>query len=307
MAIRDLSTAVSTRRCSCVPAVSFIGWTVYHTFEEQGVRYGVLDECFSSTEGDVGPVVDLAIGAFLERGVDAIVAWASSFHGAAPGTEEPWVCPASFTTLVDRAIDRRSSPDVGPFLGGIVVLHDRRHRVLAVPGGAGAEGRLTRPPFGGRTHPAASGGCSASTRSGSRAVPGGPRDLGLDQSAMKRKTTKLAEYDQQAKDVGASLVAAAEKIGGPAVFLFCGVRAGHGTSTIASAVSRAVAESGTRTVLATAESHGDAHAVGSVAFPAGGGGVGRDDRIRGLAVGPAGHPQRSSWSFPRPPATRGPG
>ena len=53
-----------------------LGWVVYHTFEEQGVRYGVLDECFSPTEGGVGPVVDLAIGAFLERDVDAIVAWA---------------------------------------------------------------------------------------------------------------------------------------------------------------------------------------------------------------------------------------
>jgi len=74
---------------------------------------------------------------------------------------------------------------------------------------------------------------------------------------MKTKTAKLADYHQQVKDVGARLLAAVEKSGGPAVFLFCGVRAGHGTRTIASAVSRAVAQSGTRTVLATAEPHGD--------------------------------------------------
>ena len=74
---------------------------------------------------------------------------------------------------------------------------------------------------------------------------------------MKRKTDKLAEYDQQVREVGASLIAAVEKIGGPAVFLFCGVRAHHGTTTIASSVSRAIAESGTRTVLATIEPHVD--------------------------------------------------
>jgi hypothetical protein len=71
---------------------------------------------------------------------------------------------------------------------------------------------------------------------------------------MRKKTDQLAaEYDQQVKDVGASLLAAAEKIGGPAVFLFCGVRADQGTTTIASAVSRAIASSGTRTVLASAD------------------------------------------------------
>jgi len=75
---------------------------------------------------------------------------------------------------------------------------------------------------------------------------------------MNSKTARLqAEYDRQVKDVGASLLAASEKIGGPAVFLFCGVRANHGTTTIASAVSRAVAESGPRTVLATADPPGD--------------------------------------------------
>jgi hypothetical protein len=70
-----------------------LGWVVCHTFEEQGVRYGVLDECFSATERGVGPVVDLAIGAFLDRDVDAIVAWsppstalhrALRSHGFAP-------------------------------------------------------------------------------------------------------------------------------------------------------------------------------------------------------------------------------
>ena len=70
---------------------------------------------------------------------------------------------------------------------------------------------------------------------------------------MKRKTKTLAEYDQQVREVGAKLIAAVEKIEGPAAFLFCGVRADHGTTTIASAVSRVIAESGTRTVLATME------------------------------------------------------
>jgi len=74
---------------------------------------------------------------------------------------------------------------------------------------------------------------------------------------MKRKKNGLAEFDQQVRDVGASLLVAVEKIGGPAVFLFCGVRAGHGTTTIASAVAGAVAESGPRTVVATVETQGD--------------------------------------------------
>ena len=74
---------------------------------------------------------------------------------------------------------------------------------------------------------------------------------------MKRTTNTQAEFDQQVREVGASLIAAVEKIAGPAVFLFSGVRAGHGTTTIASAVSKAIAESGTRTVLATIEPPAD--------------------------------------------------
>jgi hypothetical protein len=54
-----------------------IGFLVYHTLEEQGVRYGVLDECLSLEPDGVWPLVDLAIGELLDRNVDAIVAWAS--------------------------------------------------------------------------------------------------------------------------------------------------------------------------------------------------------------------------------------
>jgi hypothetical protein len=54
-----------------------IGFLVYHMYEEQGVRYGVIDECFSLEEKGVWPLVDLAIAEFLDRDVDAIVAWAS--------------------------------------------------------------------------------------------------------------------------------------------------------------------------------------------------------------------------------------
>jgi hypothetical protein len=54
-----------------------IGFLVYHMYEEQGVRYGVLDECFGLEQDGVWPLVDLAIGELLERNVDAIVAWAS--------------------------------------------------------------------------------------------------------------------------------------------------------------------------------------------------------------------------------------
>jgi len=53
-----------------------IGFLVYHTFEEKGVRYGVLDECFGLRPDGVWPLVDLAIGELLEQDVDAIVAWA---------------------------------------------------------------------------------------------------------------------------------------------------------------------------------------------------------------------------------------
>jgi len=68
----------------------------------------------------------------------------------------------------------------------------------------------------------------------------------------KRKKSARERYDEQVKDVGASLQIAVEKVGRPAVFLFCGVRSGHGTTTLATSVSRVLAESGARTVLATA-------------------------------------------------------
>jgi len=54
-----------------------VGFLVYHAYEEEGVRYGVLDECFGLEEAGVAPLVDLAIADLLERDVDAIVAWAS--------------------------------------------------------------------------------------------------------------------------------------------------------------------------------------------------------------------------------------
>jgi hypothetical protein len=85
-----------------------LGWVVCHPLEEQGVRYGVLDECFSSAESGVGPVVDLAIGACLEQDVDAIVAWsppstalhrALRSHGFAPR-------PSSRSLIVRSIADR---------------------------------------------------------------------------------------------------------------------------------------------------------------------------------------------------------
>lgn len=59
-----------------------VGFLVYHLYAEQGVRYGVLDECFSL--------------------------------------------------------------EVGPGLGGFLVLHDRRHAVLVVPRGRGLGAAMTR-------------------------------------------------------------------------------------------------------------------------------------------------------------------
>jgi hypothetical protein len=65
-----------------------VGWTVCHTFEEHGVRYGVLDECFASSADGVEAVANLAIGALLDRDVDAVVAWsppATGLHQALLG------------------------------------------------------------------------------------------------------------------------------------------------------------------------------------------------------------------------------
>src|SRR5262245_2876615 len=55
-----------------------LGFVVYHHYEEQGVRYGVLDECFGLEPDAVGTLVDLAVAELLSQDVDAIVAWASS-------------------------------------------------------------------------------------------------------------------------------------------------------------------------------------------------------------------------------------
>lgn len=65
-----------------------VGWAVCHIFEEHGVRYGVLDECFASPAIGLEPVVNLVIGSFLDRDVDAIVAWsppATGLHRALRG------------------------------------------------------------------------------------------------------------------------------------------------------------------------------------------------------------------------------
>ena len=35
-----------------------LGFVVCHTFEEQGIRYGVLDECIARIPEALGPVVD---------------------------------------------------------------------------------------------------------------------------------------------------------------------------------------------------------------------------------------------------------
>jgi hypothetical protein len=54
-----------------------VGFLVHHAYEEQGVRYGVLDECFGLQAAGVAPLVDLAVAELLDRDVDAIVAWAA--------------------------------------------------------------------------------------------------------------------------------------------------------------------------------------------------------------------------------------
>jgi hypothetical protein len=54
-----------------------VGFVVHHAYEEQGVRYGVLDECFGLQAEAVPPLVDLAVAELLDRDADAIVAWAA--------------------------------------------------------------------------------------------------------------------------------------------------------------------------------------------------------------------------------------
>ena len=56
---------------------ALVGFLVYHLYEEQGVRYGVLDECCGVEPEGVGPLVDLAVAELVDRDVDAIVAWAA--------------------------------------------------------------------------------------------------------------------------------------------------------------------------------------------------------------------------------------
>jgi hypothetical protein len=74
-----------------------VGFLVHHLYEEQGVRYGVLDECCSLEPDGVGPLVDLAVAELRDREVDAIVAW------AAPST-------ALRRALRDRGFASRPSP-----------------------------------------------------------------------------------------------------------------------------------------------------------------------------------------------------
>jgi GNAT acetyltransferase-like protein len=74
-----------------------VGFLVYHPYEEEGVRYGVLDECFSLAEGGVRPLVDLAIAELLDRDVDAVMAWAT------PST-------ALHRSLLDHGFVSRPSP-----------------------------------------------------------------------------------------------------------------------------------------------------------------------------------------------------
>lgn len=74
-----------------------VGFLVYHLYAEQGVRYGVLDECFSVEPEGAAPLVDLALAELLELDVDAIVAWAP------PST-------ALHRTLRDHGFTGRPSP-----------------------------------------------------------------------------------------------------------------------------------------------------------------------------------------------------
>ena len=74
-----------------------VGILVYHEYEEQGVRYGVIDECFALEEGGAAALADAAIAELLDRDVDAIVAWAS------PAT-------AAYRVLQDHGFSSRPSP-----------------------------------------------------------------------------------------------------------------------------------------------------------------------------------------------------
>ena len=76
-----------------------LGWVVYHVIEEQGIRYGVLDECFGPEDDgqSIGRLVDVAVWGLLRQDVAAIVAW------AAPST-------ALYRALREHRFVRRPSP-----------------------------------------------------------------------------------------------------------------------------------------------------------------------------------------------------
>jgi len=88
-----------------------VGFLVHHPYEEHGVRYGVLDECFGLEEAGTALLVDLAVAELRARDVDAIVAW------AAPST-------GLYRALRERGFAARPSPRsliVRPLADGIPV------------------------------------------------------------------------------------------------------------------------------------------------------------------------------------------
>lgn len=92
-----------------------IGWVVYHVLEEQGVRYGILDECLASgAEGEgLDRLVDVAIRGLLEEQVSAIVAWASPSTALYRALESHrFVRRPSPRSLIVRAVSDRVPPAV---------------------------------------------------------------------------------------------------------------------------------------------------------------------------------------------------
>jgi hypothetical protein len=89
---------------------SLLGWVVYHTYEERGVRYGILDECFGREESPecLGPLVDLAIAGLLERDVDAIMAFAAPSTALYQALRDHWfVRRPSARCLIVRGLSGR--------------------------------------------------------------------------------------------------------------------------------------------------------------------------------------------------------
>ena len=89
---------------------SVLGWVVYHVLEEQGIRYGVLDECFGPEEDgqSMGRLVDLAVWGLVRRDVSAIVAWAppsTALYQALRGHR--FVRRPSPRSLIARAVSDR--------------------------------------------------------------------------------------------------------------------------------------------------------------------------------------------------------